>query len=63
MNFQWEMVGGICEEGYIEQKRSQQENNSSSDLNENLSQAYETVAGQFVYGDGSINIPIPIIIK
>ena len=50
---------GICEEVYIDQIRSPQEYNPSSALNEKLSPAYETVAGQFVCGDGSINIPIP----
>ena len=59
LHFQWEMVGGVCEEVYIDQIRSPQEYNPSSALNEKLSPAYETVAGQFVCGDGSINIPIP----
>ena len=49
MNFQWEMVGGVCEEVYIDQNnRSPQEYNPSTTLNEKLSPAYETVAGQFV---------------
>ena len=59
LHFQWEMVGGVCEEVYIDQIRSPQEYNPSSTLNEKLSPAYKTVAGQFVCGDGSINIPIP----
>ena len=59
LHFQWEMVEGVCEEVYIDQIRSPQEYNPSSALNEKLSPAYETVAGQFVCGDGSINIPIP----
>jgi hypothetical protein len=63
MNFQWEMVGSICEEVYIDQIRSPQEYNPSSALNENISPAYENVAGGFACRDGSINIPIPIIIK
>ncbi len=48
LHFQWEMVGGICEEVYIDQIRSPQEYNPSSALNGKLSPAYETVAGQFV---------------
>ena len=59
LHFQWEMVGGVCEEVYIDQIRSPQEYNSSSILNENLRPVYENIAGQFVCGDGSINIPIP----
>ena len=59
LHFQWEIVGGICEEIYIDQIRSPQEYNPSSALNEKLSLAYKTVAGQFACGDGLINISIP----
>ena len=40
MNFQWEMVGGVCKEFYIDQIRSPQEYNPSNALNENLSPAH-----------------------
>ena len=59
MEFKWDMLSGGCEEVYTYEGKESNTNQLTKTLNENLSPAYESVAGKFSCGEGSISIPIP----
>ena len=59
MEFKWDMLSGVCEEVYTYEGKESNTNQLTKTLNENLSPAYESVAGKFSCGEGSISIPIP----